>query len=237
MEYLFLNKITPVSLILIYMILYKLFICNFNSIIDDSLIKQKYGEKYKNKILSISCIATIFIVVAIHLINKNFNFNLPDYVIWYYAFIIIIYTTQIINAFITDLTAHEICRYIGRLGYLSMLIVFICLSFYQITKVQIVSVIGMEIFTVIMLFIFISIGAADFRILFMIIACSILLNKDYFIFTILLPLFISSLYQFIIQRKNRNRKMNVPIGPCLLITSFIMTIINMLCNLNIIKLI
>ena len=55
MEYLFLNKITPVSLILIYMILYKLFICNFNSIIDDSLIKQKYGEKYKNKILSISC--------------------------------------------------------------------------------------------------------------------------------------------------------------------------------------
>lgn len=237
MKDLLLNEFTPIILMLLYFILYKIFVCNLNSITDDSLTKQKYGENYKNKIVLFSCVATAFIVVVTYLINKNYSFNYPKYVIWYYSLILVIYITQIINAYITDLTSHEICRYIGRLGYLSMLIVFICLSYFNITKLQIISLIGIELFVVIMFFIFISIGAADFRILFMVSACSVLLSKNYFIFTILLPLLCSAMYQFIIQKKNKNRKLNVPIGPSLLIGSFICVIINILCNLNIIKII
>ena len=50
MKDLLLNEFTPIILMLLYLILYKIFVCNLNSITDDSLTKQKYGENYKNKI-------------------------------------------------------------------------------------------------------------------------------------------------------------------------------------------
>ena len=194
----------------------------------DEALLNKYKDR-KNVLLQIVLrfivIATItaIIIIANYLIGKNIQKTLDILL----PFMIIL-QSQLAVALITDVVAHRIDRNINRLGYISTVALSILyLSTYNIenTRYLVILITVIEIVTLILFFVITSIGTADFRILLAINPISIAIFSEYLCFSITINLMAAAIYQFVIQKKEGNRKLSVPIGHILLLTMLIQVVL------------
>ena len=214
-------------ILIIYLVMFSIILIA-SPVNSDEALLNKYKDR-KNVLLQIVLrfivIATItaIIIIANYLIGKNIQKTLDILL----PFMIIL-QSQLAVALITDVVAHRIDRNINRLGYISTVALSILyLSTYNIenTRYLVILITVIEIVTLILFFVITSIGTADFRILLAINPISIAIFSEYLCFSITINLMAAAIYQFVIQKKEGNRKLSVPIGHILLLTMLIQVVL------------
>lgn len=194
----------------------------------DEALLNKYKDR-KNVLLQIVlrfiviAIITAIIIIANYFIGKNIQKTLDILLP-----LMIILQSQLAVALVTDVIAHRIDRNISRLGYISTVpLSILYLSTYNIENIRylVILITVIEIVTLILFFVITSIGTADFRILLAINPISIATFSEYLCFSIAINLMAAAIYQFVIQKKEGNRKLSVPIGHILLLTMLIQVVL------------
>ena len=194
----------------------------------DEALLNKYKDR-KNVLLQIVlrfiviAIITAIIIIANYFIGKNIQKTLDILLP-----LMIILQSQLAVALVTDVIAHRIDRNISRLGYISTVpLSILYLSTYNIENIRylVILITVIEIVTLILFFVITSIGTADFRILLAINPISIAIFSEHLCFSIAINLMAAAIYQFVIQKKEGNRKLSVPIGHILLLTMLIQIVL------------
>lgn len=128
----------------------------------------------------------------------------------WHIILLIILLLQYFEANITDPVFHKINRHTSRLSYLFTTSIAITLSIGNLKSI--LSIILIQLTLIILMFLLNDPGPADFRAFMVVIPALVIFTKSLLLPALLL-LFISvSMYQFIIQMKNGNKSLAVPIG-------------------------
>lgn len=221
------RMVVTLTLIIVYLITFS-FLLNSSSVNSDELLFKKYGNirKVKKNIFLISVPISILAVVCLIFFEiKNKNFQKGVDILFFYG--IILYTQTSVST-ITDTIAHRVDRNINRLGYILSIIATIMFISQVHNGFEVMSYIQLavvEVLTLILMFVIRSLGAADFRILLIVNPISVGLFPDKLYLSIAANLIMAAVYQFIIQKKQGDRELSVPIGHIMLITSCLQFII------------
>lgn len=214
-------------ILIIYLVMFSIILIA-SPVNSDEALLNKYKDR-KNVLLQIVlrfiviAIITAITIIANYFIGKNIQKTLDILLP-----LMIILQSQLAVALITDVVAHRIDRNINRLGYISTVpLSILYLSTYNIENIRylVILITVIEIVTLILFFVITSIGTADFRILLAINPISIAIFSEYLCFSIAINLMAAAIYQFVIQKKEGNRKLSVPIGHILLLTMLIQVVL------------
>ena len=214
-------------ILIIYLVMFSIILIA-SPVNSDEALLNKYKDR-KNVLLQIAlrfiviAIITAIIIIANYFIGKNIQKTLDILLP-----LMIILQSQLAVALVTDVIAHRIDRNISRLGYISTVpLSILYLSTYNIENIRylVILITVIEIVTLILFFVITSIGTADFRILLAINPISIAIFSEHLCFSIAINLMAAAIYQFVIQKKEGNRKLSVPIGHILLLTMLIQVVL------------
>lgn len=135
----------------------------------------------------------------------------------------VVYSQFTLAAF-TDHLVHRVDRFINRFGYFTSIVlsVLFIVKFSENAMWLIVSLVGLLLLLVILFFGITSVGEADFRIMAIIFPILLAIDEHRVIISIACVLFTTAFYQFLIQFKNGNKHMSVPIGHIMLLSTQIL---------------